>query len=123
MAIVPTAYQSDPPTLAPARHKEKRAVPGRNWFNHPTGVESAHDREVFDARSVDLEPVVLVKVLGPLEATAGNGDPIDLGGPRQRAVLARLLTAGGDVVAIDRLIHDLWSGSEPPRALASLIVQ
>jgi DNA-binding SARP family transcriptional activator len=62
---------------------------------------------------------MLVGVLGSFEAHIGNG-PVDLGGPRQRAVLALLLTARGEVVSVDRLIEDLWHGEAPPRAIASL---
>ncbi|MEU5878853.1 BTAD domain-containing putative transcriptional regulator [Spirillospora sp. NPDC047279] len=47
-------------------------------------------------------------VLGPLVA-GGEGGPIDLKGPRHRAVLARLLVAGGRVVPVSRLIDDLWT--------------
>ncbi|MEU0512022.1 BTAD domain-containing putative transcriptional regulator [Amycolatopsis sp. NPDC006125] len=50
-------------------------------------------------------------VLGPLIAEAGRG-PLDLKGPRHRAVLARLLTARGRVVPVDRLVDDLWA--DPP---------
>ncbi|MFE6925022.1 BTAD domain-containing putative transcriptional regulator [Nocardia sp. NPDC057663] len=46
--------------------------------------------------------------------------PADLGGPRQRALLARLVLAGGEVVSTDRLIDDLWAGDPPPKALGAL---
>ncbi len=58
-------------------------------------------------------------VLGPLAAQGASGR-LELGGPRQRSVLARLLIAGGDVVSVDRLIDDLWNGEPPPRAVGSL---
>lgn len=65
---------------------------------------------------------VLVAVLGPLHATVG-GEPAELGGPRQRAVLARLAVAGGEVVPADRLIEDLRGGGDvPARQLATLQV-
>jgi DNA-binding SARP family transcriptional activator len=58
----------------------------------------------------------------PLRATVG-GSEADLGGPRQRAVLARLAVAGGEVVSADRLVDDLWGGADvPARGLASLQV-
>ncbi len=66
-------------------------------------------------------PNVAVSVLGPLRATVG-GEPAQLGGPRQRSVLARLVVAGGHVVSTDRVIDDLWEGEPPPKALASLQV-
>ncbi|GID29345.1 BTAD domain-containing putative transcriptional regulator [Paractinoplanes brasiliensis] len=63
-----------------------------------------------------------ISVLGPLRATA-QGSAADLGGPRQRAVLARLVVAGGDVVSADRLVADLWGDADvPAKALATLQV-
>ncbi|MGN9810055.1 BTAD domain-containing putative transcriptional regulator [Micromonospora sp. BQ11] len=46
-------------------------------------------------------------VLGPVEAVGDRG-PVPLGGPRHRAVLARLVVARGRVVPVDRLVDDLW---------------
>ncbi|MGW5108986.1 BTAD domain-containing putative transcriptional regulator [Nocardia sp. NPDC004123] len=63
--------------------------------------------------------MVRIRVLGALTAADGRGE-LDLGGPRQRGVLARLLVARGEVVPIDRLIDDLWRGEPPPRALGAL---
>ncbi|GAA2890035.1 hypothetical protein GCM10010472_55660 [Pseudonocardia halophobica] len=65
--------------------------------------------------------VVRVAVLGPVRAEVA-GVPVDLGGPRQRAVLARLAVAGGEVVSTDLLVDDLWRGEPPPRALGALQV-
>ncbi|MGK5684196.1 BTAD domain-containing putative transcriptional regulator [Actinoplanes sp. URMC 104] len=65
---------------------------------------------------------MFLSVLGPLRATVG-GAVADLGGPRQRAVLARLAVAGGDVVSADRLVDDLWGDADvPAKALATLQV-
>ncbi|WP_036510194.1 BTAD domain-containing putative transcriptional regulator [Nocardia aobensis] len=63
--------------------------------------------------------MVRIRVLGALTASDEHGE-LDLGGPRQRGVLARLLVARGEVVPVDRLIDDLWRGEPPPRALGSL---
>ncbi|GAB2806848.1 BTAD domain-containing putative transcriptional regulator [Actinocorallia aurea] len=63
--------------------------------------------------------MVEIRVLGALEARVGGG-PADLGGTRQRAVLARLVAARGRMVPVDRLIEDLWPGEAPPRALAGV---
>ena len=60
-----------------------------------------------------------VRVLGPLEVTV-DGVPADLGGPRQRCVLARLIAGHGRVVSADRLIEDLYADEAPPRALAAV---
>ncbi|MFI9008063.1 BTAD domain-containing putative transcriptional regulator [Actinosynnema sp. NPDC053489] len=63
--------------------------------------------------------MVLFRVLGPLEAVDERG-PVDLRGPRHRAVLARLLVAGGRVVPVTRLIDDLWGGDAPEGALGAV---
>ncbi|MET7461759.1 BTAD domain-containing putative transcriptional regulator [Nonomuraea sp. NPDC005501] len=63
--------------------------------------------------------MVLIRVLGSLGAEV-NGEPVPLGGPRQRGVLALLVAARGQVVPVDRMIEDLWRGEPPSRALASL---
>ncbi|MCG5432996.1 AAA family ATPase [Mycobacterium sp. MYCO198283] len=60
-------------------------------------------------------------VLGQVRAWVGD-EPVDLGGPRQRALLARLVLAHGHVVSVDRLTEDLWHGEPPPKALAALQV-
>ncbi|MEI4273948.1 BTAD domain-containing putative transcriptional regulator [Klenkia sp. LSe6-5] len=59
------------------------------------------------------------RVLGAVQALR-DGSPVDLGGPRQRSVVARLLVAGGHVVPADVLVADLWHAETPPRALAAL---
>jgi DNA-binding SARP family transcriptional activator len=64
---------------------------------------------------------VRVGVLGPMRSTLG-GRPVGVGGPRQRAVLARLVMAGGQALSTDRLQDDIWSGEPPPSALAALQV-
>jgi DNA-binding SARP family transcriptional activator len=63
--------------------------------------------------------MVLIRVLGSFAAEAG-GEPVLLGGPRQRSVLALLVAARGQVVSVDRMVEDLWRGEPPSRALASL---
>ena len=64
-----------------------------------------------------------VRTLGALDATLeanGTSEAPDLGGPRQRSVLALLLVARGQVVSVDRLVEDLWNGEPPPKALGAL---
>ncbi|MFJ8082784.1 BTAD domain-containing putative transcriptional regulator [Streptomyces sp. NPDC096205] len=60
-----------------------------------------------------------IDVLGAVRAFDDDGTPVDLGGPRHREVLARLVAAGGRLVATDTLVDDLWA--EPPvRAVGAL---
>ncbi|UGT44498.1 AAA family ATPase [Nocardia yamanashiensis] len=65
--------------------------------------------------------MVEINVLGAFGLTVA-GTPADLGGTRQRAVLARLVAARGEMVPVDRLIDDLWADEPPPRALAGVQV-
>jgi DNA-binding SARP family transcriptional activator len=60
-----------------------------------------------------------VGILGPLEVRRA-GRRVALGGPRQRAVLARLALEIGNVVAADRLIEDVWDGCPPSTARKTL---
>jgi DNA-binding NarL/FixJ family response regulator/DNA-binding SARP family transcriptional activator len=57
--------------------------------------------------------------LGPFQAWS-DGASLDLGGQRQRAVLARLLVAGGRAVPVNTLIDELWPGSPPAQALSTI---
>jgi predicted ATPase/DNA-binding SARP family transcriptional activator len=63
--------------------------------------------------------VIEFGILGPLEVLV-DGEPIALGGPRQRAVLARLLLNPARVVGSERLIDDVWDGRPPPSAAKTL---
>ena len=60
-----------------------------------------------------------IRLLGPVAAFR-DGEPGALGGPRQRAVLARLALVAGQVVTVDRLIDDVWSGDPPATATNTL---
>jgi DNA-binding SARP family transcriptional activator len=54
------------------------------------------------------------RILGPLEVLAADGEQLDLGSQRQRAVLAALLLRANDVVSTEFLVDALW-GEQPPR--------
>ncbi|GAA0340912.1 AAA family ATPase [Actinoallomurus spadix] len=58
-------------------------------------------------------------LLGPLEVWSGDTE-LDLGPPKRRVLLARLLIAGGRPVSVDRLREDLWEGRPPAGALSSI---
>ena len=71
----------------------------------------------------DTAPTVQIRVLGPLEI-AWAGRPVDLGGLKARALVARLLVDRGLIVSVDRLIDSLWGehdGDGPEIALRSTI--
>ena len=53
------------------------------------------------------------RILGPLEVV-DRGEPVPVGGPKPRALLAALLLTPGTVVSTDRLVTAVW-GADPPR--------
>jgi DNA-binding SARP family transcriptional activator/ABC-type branched-subunit amino acid transport system substrate-binding protein len=59
------------------------------------------------------------RILGPLDVVE-DGRSLDLGGPKQRALLAALLLRAGEVVSQDRLIDDLWGDAPPATAAKTL---
>src|SRR5437867_2657413 len=59
------------------------------------------------------------RVLGPLEVSMA-GDPISLGGPKQRAVLAHLLLRANQLVPAETLVDEIW-GDEPPEKARNII--
>lgn len=59
------------------------------------------------------------RLLGPLTVTDGER-VVQLGGPKQRALLALLLLRAGEVVSVDQLTDALW-GARPPRTSATAI--
>jgi DNA-binding SARP family transcriptional activator len=59
------------------------------------------------------------RILGPLEAADDTG-PIRLVGGKQKALLALLLLDGDRIVAIDRLVDELW-GDQPPESAQKMV--
>ena len=70
------------------------------------------------------EPTRLeIRVLGPVEI-AWDGRPVDIGGTRARALVARLLIDRHIIVSVDRLVDSLWAdhdGSGAEIALRSTV--
>lgn len=61
------------------------------------------------------------RILGPLEVR-DNGRVLELGGAKQRAVLALLLLRANEVVSLDRLIDGIWGERAPGTAQKALHV-
>ena len=59
------------------------------------------------------------RVLGPLEVSS-EGRLLDLGGAKQRALLAMLLLDANNVVSTDRLTAGLWEDKPPETAQKAL---
>ena len=64
--------------------------------------------------------LVTLRVLGALEATV-DGAVVRLGGPIQRAVLARILVAGNVPVSAERIVEDVWGERTSADAVHPLV--
>jgi DNA-binding SARP family transcriptional activator len=88
-------------------------VPGRvllegsSWLARPVGGRQ------------EAAGAVRFNILGPLEVLGGQR-LVELGRPKQRALLAVLLVHANQVVALDQLIEELWGEEPPAQATASL---
>ena len=60
-----------------------------------------------------------IRLLGSLEVSRG-GSPLEIGGQKQRAVIAILALNAGRVVSTDRLVDLLWGEQPPKTAVTSL---
>ncbi|MDQ7911473.1 BTAD domain-containing putative transcriptional regulator [Phytohabitans sp. ZYX-F-186] len=74
---------------------------------------------MHDDHRTDREPTTTFELLGRLEVRKG-GERVDLGPPKQRLVLALLLSRAGSVVPVDRLTEALWEGNPPRTARKNL---
>ena len=61
------------------------------------------------------------RILGPLEVVE-DGQPLDVGGAKQRTLLACLLLHVNEAVSTDRLLDALWEDAPPARAHKALQV-
>jgi predicted ATPase/DNA-binding SARP family transcriptional activator len=60
-----------------------------------------------------------LRLLGPLELVV-DGQQVDPGGPKQRALLAYLVLRAGEPVSIARLVEAVWGDGAPDGAIRSL---
>src|SRR5437764_12598857 len=74
-----------------------------------------HSRSGPEARDMQF------RLLGPLEVHSG-GTTLDLGGTKQRSLLAVLLLQANKVVSRDELVEALWEGAPPETANKALQV-
>lgn len=67
----------------------------------------------------DLGPTVRIDVLGSLRLVI-DGEPVEVRGPKRRAVLAILAMAGGRAVTADHLVDAVWPSAPPESGRAAL---
>ncbi|HEX8519846.1 MAG TPA: BTAD domain-containing putative transcriptional regulator [Pseudonocardia sp.] len=58
-------------------------------------------------------------VLGDFAATV-DGRPVALGGPRQKAVLARVLVGAAEAVSVEQIVEDVWAERSAESTVASV---
>jgi predicted ATPase/DNA-binding SARP family transcriptional activator len=58
--------------------------------------------------------MVRIGLLGGIAAATDDGEPLDIGPAKCRAVLAALALSAGSVVSVSLLVEQVW-GAEPPR--------
>lgn len=63
---------------------------------------------------------VQFRILGPFEVATDDGQPVALGGPKPRALLAQLVLHAGTVVPADRLAHAVWGDAAPAAPVGAL---
>ena len=62
-----------------------------------------------------------LRILGPIEAVR-DGEPVDLGTAKERALMALLALNANRVVSAEHLADDLWGGEPPAQAATTLRV-
>ncbi len=70
-------------------------------------VRNGRDTAMGSPEGRNPRTPAVVRVLGGFTATVGD-DAVNLGGPRQRGVLARILVGGAEAVSAEQLLHDVW---------------
>ncbi|MFC9953715.1 BTAD domain-containing putative transcriptional regulator, partial [Streptomyces prasinus] len=78
-------------------------------------MTETHASAVLGGSRVTVE----FRALGPVEAVMA-GRPVDLGAPKQRTLLALLVSQVGRPVTVDVMMEALWAGHPPPSAMTSL---
>ncbi|MGH7748996.1 MAG: AfsR/SARP family transcriptional regulator, partial [Candidatus Dormibacteria bacterium] len=71
---------------------------------------------------MDLQPSgppLRFALFGPVQAWRG-AEPVDLGPPQRRAVLAMLLLNAGRVLGVDQIVDGLWGERAPEKAPAAV---
>lgn len=100
---------------APAFWTSDRCVSARARPAHGSGRRAASELPLVIAQRTRYNAgVAEFRILGPLEVLTDDGEPLALGGQKQRAVLTVLLLQPNRVVATESLVDALW-GEEPPR--------
>jgi predicted ATPase/DNA-binding SARP family transcriptional activator len=118
-AVIARALQRDPQRRYPTPAEFATDIAdtassawGEQWLQ-TTGINVQLSRPpATPPTDAPSQAALRFRVLGPLEVADG-GRLLELGGQKQRAVLVALLLSANRVLAIDRLVDELW-GEDPP---------
>ncbi len=67
-----------------------------------------------------MSGIVQVGVLGPVEVLSETGQPVAVGGPKERGVLAWLACSANRPVSMASLVDVVWGDDPPPTAVKTL---
>ena len=91
-------------------------MPGGAWSRLRVGLEpSSHP----PGHAAPYAAGVKVRVLGPVEVSLA-GEPMDLGTPKQRALVTALTLSRGRPVSVEGIVDLLWEDAAPPGVTATL---
>jgi DNA-binding SARP family transcriptional activator len=85
----------------------------------PVQVSEPTSAPTHPCEDVSGQETLRCSLLGPLDVRR-DGEPLELGPPKRRALLIRLLIEDGQPVSTDRLREALWKGRPPSGAVSSL---
>jgi DNA-binding SARP family transcriptional activator/tetratricopeptide (TPR) repeat protein len=108
--VLPRAQDPSPDTAGPNDTGPHDTGP------HDTGPDTGPNGT---GPSVKADPRLTISLLGDLVIRL-DGQVLDVGGRRQRAVFAILVVARGDVVSAERLIDSVWGEQAPTNAIGTL---
>src|SRR6266568_4599258 len=121
-ARVPPARSCCGPARSVRRGPHRKLTRGHSMLTPPLPVARACRYSQASASfGRGIAALIDYRLLGPIEA-AIDGRVIDLGGQRQRALLALLLLSANEPVARDLLVDRLWGDGPPAGAQHTLDV-
>ena len=102
---------------SPARHNQERTTPAvaLDRLGMSVRLGAAGGTLAPKSEAGNVSPRLEFRIMGPLEVLREDRT-VDLGAPRQRAVLAVMLLRANEVVPRERLIDEIWGEGVPASA-------
>src|SRR5262245_35946406 len=105
-SVVPDSRPSGDLSLVPPRVTQ---TPYYHWCYFPADGHRGRASNPIGDQLVEF------RILGPLEVWDAD-EQVEVGGPKQRRVLAALALEPGRVVPVERLVDAVWDDAPPPTA-------